>query len=108
MLHLKFQNTCLKYAQNQRAKTFFVFFTENVLLNKSIFPYNFVKEWIGSSLEENEKRNHHSRKKRKEAGFSFGPLKLVKDIFGNNGPYGLARRNGNSELNLKILLKTPS
>ena len=67
-----------------------------------------MKERIGSSLEENEKRNQHSRKKRKEGGFSFGPLKLVKDIFGNNGPYGLARRNGNSELNLKILLKAPS
>ena len=98
----------MKYAQNQRAKTFFVFFTENALLNKSIFPYNFVKERIGVSLEENEKRSQHSRKKRKEGGFSFGPLKLVKDIFGNYGPYGLARRNGNSELNFKILLKTPS
>ena len=60
------------------------------------------------SLEENEKRSQHSRKKRKEGGFSFGPLKLVKDIFRNYGSYGLARRNGNSELNFKILLKTPS
>ena len=89
-------------------KHFLCFSQKMFYLAKAFFPYNFVKERIDSSLEENEKRNHHSRKKRKEAGFSFGPLKLVKDIFGNNGPYGLARRNGNSELNLKILLKTPS
>ena len=64
-----------------------MFFTEIVLLNKSIYPYNFVKERIGVSLEENEKRSQHSRKKRKECGFSVGALKLVKEIFRNYGPY---------------------
>ena len=88
-------------------KDFLCFSQKMFYFNKSIFPYNFVKERIGVSLEENEKRSQHSRKKRKEGGFSFGPLKLVKEICRNYGPYGLARRNGNSET-LKILLKTPS
>ena len=62
--------------------------------------------------KESEKNRKDREKKytewRKEAGLSLGPLKLVKENLGINGPYGLARRNGNSEPNLKILLKTPS
>ena len=89
-------------------KRFLCFSQKMGYLKKAFFPCNVVKKRIGSSLEEDEKRNHHSRKKRKEAGLSLGPLKLVKENLGINRPYGFARRNGNSEPNLKILLKTPS
>ena len=75
-------------------------------LTKAFFVTILLKN--GLAVAQKKTKRGISIRERKEGGFSFGPLKLVKDIFGNNGPYGLARRNGNSELNLKILLKTPS
>ena len=90
-------------------KHFLCFSQKMFYLTKAFFLNVLLKNGLAlASLEENEKRSQHSRKKRKEGGFSFGALNLVKEIFRNYGPYGLARRNGNSELNFKILLKTPS
>ena len=91
------------------APTQFLCFSQKMFYLTKAFSFNILlKKRIGVSLEENEKRSQHSRKKRKEGGLSVGALKLVKEIFRNYGPYGLAQRNGNSELNFKILLKTPS
>ena len=66
----KFQKL-LKYAQNQRAKTIFVFFTKTYLLKQSIFFNILLKNRLVSSEENTEKKRNGIRE-RKESEFSLG------------------------------------
>ena len=103
LLHLKIQNCFLKYAQNQRAKTIFVFSTKTYLLKHGIF-FNFL---LKNRWEEGQKKfgkkKRNSCRTRKEGEISLGPLEMVKE---NYGPYELAPET-RCGLELKILLKTP-
>ena len=67
LFHLKIKKR-LKYAQNQRANTIFVFSQKLTYLNTA-FSLTFVEERIGCSLEEyaEKEKKHLSRKKRKAA-----------------------------------------
>ena len=71
LLHLKKIQKLLKYAQNQRAKTIFVFFTKTYLLKQSIFFNILLKNRLVSSEENTEKKRNGIRE-RKESEFSLG------------------------------------
>ena len=76
LLHLKFQNL-LKYVQNQRAKTIFVFSTKIYLLKHGIFLQLFVEERMGRSLEETQEEEEKKQlsSKEKKAKSAWDPLK---------------------------------